>query len=80
MELIISLLLVTVNEKYINKLLTHHAHVVSLGYPNENEVNMKTMLDQVKRQQMLDDRKVRISIIECVALVALSVFVVGVLA
>ncbi len=41
---------------------------------------MKTMLDQVKRQQMLDDRKVCISIIECVALVVLSVFVVGVLA
>ncbi len=41
---------------------------------------MKTMLDQVKRQQMLDDRKVRISIIECVALVVLSVFVVVVLA
>ena len=60
--------------------MTHHAHVVSLGYPNENEVNMKTMLDQVKRQQMLDDRKAYISIIECVALVVLSVFVVGVLA
>lgn len=41
---------------------------------------MKTMLDQVKRQQMLEDRKVYISIIECVALVALSLFVVGVLA
>lgn len=54
--------------------------MVSLGCPNENEVNMKTMLDQVKRQQMLEDRKAYISIIECVALVALSLFVVGVLA